>query len=379
MNKKALKTKANKPRAKKKLVRTKREVTTIKVITTIVILAIVAVAYYLIDSRSYVAKVESNRISKPEFMFFLKQQVAFTEYEEGLTSAVDKKKFWTTPAEGQDPWEEAKIKALDLAKEYSIQLIKAKEAGFKADSTVKNRVYYLMTSMQGQMSNKQFNQYIRDMYNVSPNQLQKIWENYSVIERFKEDYLNNNYTQEEIEEIEIKARYDEDPKQFDSVDISYVRLDKYDENYNELSKEEIDAKLKTADEILRKIEDGEEMDELIKKYSDEVDLENAGEESEEDQNSPGKTTIQYSKDSKLAEWVFDHQPGEAGIVDTDYVIYIVKVDDRTEYSDVKDIVKSTMENEAREKFYEDALNEWNLESRYNIIKNDKVYDSITYK
>lgn len=382
MSEKTLKNNAKKSNEKKKLIRTKKEVATIKIISVIVILAILIVSYYLIDSRSYVAKVASDRISKPEFMFFLSQQVAYTEYEEGLTNAVDKRKFWTTPADGKDPWEEAKIKALDLAKEYSIQLIKAKEAGFKTDSAIKNQVYSLMASMQGQMSNKQFNQYIRGTYNVSPAQLQKIWENYSVIEKFKDDYLEKNYKQEELSEQEIKARYDEDPKKFDTVDVSYISLYKYDEDFNTLSEDEINEKMKTAEEVLRLIEEGQNMDELIAKYSEDVeedDSDNTGEKSEEETTAPGKSTLQYSEGNELSEWAFDHQPGEAGIVDTEYVIYVLKVDDRTEYTEVRDKVKTTMENEAKEKFYEEVLNEWSLEPRYNIIKNDKVYDSITYK
>ncbi|NMA66211.1 MAG: hypothetical protein GX957_08240 [Clostridiaceae bacterium] len=377
MDKKTLKAKTSQSRPKKKLIRTKREIRRNRWISTIAILLVAAIVFFVIDSRSYVATVAGNRISKAEFKFFLRQQVTYTEYEEGLNTDEEKEKFWTTPADGQDPWEEAKIKALDLAKEYAVQLIKAKEAGLKVDKDIKAEVLYLLTSMQNQMTNKQFINYIEAMYDISPKQLQHIWENYRLIDKFKAGYIDENYKPDPIEEDQIKEYYDENRNPFDKVDISYLAFYKYDqESFEDLSEEEISKKHDLANQALEKIKSGENIDKVIEEYSEQKD--DTSENSE--QESPkGKTTLQYNEGNSLAKWAFDNTVGAADIIDTDYVIYVAKIENRTDFDDVRENVKAEMENEAREEFYDSVLDEWSLESKYNIIKNDSVYDSISYK
>lgn len=133
-----------------------------------------------------------------------------------------KGKILDNPADGQDPWEEAKIKALDLAKEYAVQLIKAKESGMKVDTEIKTEVLYLLASTQGQMTDKQFTDYIKGLYGVTPRQLQRIWENYRLIDRFKEGYIEENYEADPPGQEEIKNYYTENKNSFDEVDLSYV-------------------------------------------------------------------------------------------------------------------------------------------------------------
>jgi len=365
---------------KKKLIRTKREIKRIRLITAIVILVVAAILFYFIDSRSYVASVAGRRISKAEFEFFLSQQVSYTEVEEGLTTDEEKEKFWTTPADGQDPWEEAKIKALDLAKEYAIQLIKAKEAGFKVNNEIKTEVLYFLASMQGQMTDKQFTDYIKDVYGVSPRQLQHIWENYRLIDTFKEDYIDKNYEGKPVSDEEAKDYYNENKNSFDKVDISYVTFYKYDrETFKDLSEQEVEQKKKLANEALEKIRNGENMDSIIKSYTEEtVSSDDSSDESEQSETF-GKTTLQYSESNSLAKWAFENNVGDVDIVETDYVIYVAKIEKRTDFADVSDDVKTKMEEEAKEEFYNNVLDEWSLEPKYNITKNDIVYDSITYK
>ena len=136
MDKKDLINKSKAPK-KKKLIRTEREKNITKIIVTAVFVLVAVIIYYLIDSGSYVAKVDGQRISKPVYQFFLQQQLTATETEEGLMTQEEKDKFWTTTADGQDPYEAAKREALNYSKEFMIQYIKAQEAGIKIDSDIK--------------------------------------------------------------------------------------------------------------------------------------------------------------------------------------------------------------------------------------------------
>ena len=100
--------------SKKNLIRTDAEKNRNKIIALIVVLLIAALVYFLIDSGSYIATIDGYRIPKSEFMFFLDQQMVATENEEGLSTKDEKEAFWTTPADGQDPYETAKEKPLTI-------------------------------------------------------------------------------------------------------------------------------------------------------------------------------------------------------------------------------------------------------------------------
>lgn len=365
---------------KKKLIRTEREKNRIKIIVTVVIVLLAVLTYYFIDSGSYVATVDGRRISKSVYQFFLQQQLSATESEEGLTTQEEKDKFWTTIAEGQDPYETAKREALNYSKEFMIQYIKAQEMGLKIDSTIKEQVASMIASVKGQLTDRQF----KETYKVTAAELQSIYEIYSVIENFKSRYLEEHFEAETYTDEQMEAEYNEDRKSYDNVDISYIILKKLSESSETLSEEEIAGKKEKAEEALSKIQKGEPIDDVIAEYTE---VKDDPSETGTEQNDLGKGTITYSQTSMYQyyleldalEWIFDHEPGDTGIIDGDYFIYVVKIEDRTTFDDVKDNVKSSMEYNAAQEFYNSALESWGLESKYNIIKNERVYDSISYR
>ncbi|MGI6083843.1 MAG: peptidylprolyl isomerase [Acetivibrionales bacterium] len=365
---------------KKKLIRTQREKNRTKIIITVVIILLAAIVYYLIDSGSYVATVDGHRISKTVYQFFLQKQMSAAEVEEGLVTQEEKDKFWTTIADGQDPYEAAKREALNYSKEFMIQYIKAQESGMKIDSEIKEQIAAIMPSIQGELTEKQF----KEAYKTTVAELQGIYEMFSVIEKYKRKYLDENYQPEAYTDEQLKAEYNTDAKLYDKIDVSYVTLYKFNETGTPLSEEEIAGKKEKAEEALKKIQEGGSMDEIISEYTeDKADSSQEGDGA----SVPGKASITYSQDSMyeyylewdFIEWAFDNKPGDTDIIETNYFIYVAKIDGRTTFDDVKDIVKSTMEFKAGEEFYNNVIESWGLEPKYNIIKNDRVYDSISYK
>lgn len=365
MDKKTSKNKSG--TSKKKLIRTRREIIRDRIIAVIIIIAVIATTYFIIDSGTYVATVDGHRISKSEYLFFLNQQISVTENSEGLTTNDEKKEFWTTPSDGQDPFKAAKNKALDFAKEFTIQYLKAKEAGFKIDSDIKSQAASMINTLKGQMTEQQF----RDYYYIGSRELQSIYEKSALIDKFKNKYLADEYRAKEYTEDEIKAEYENNKNAYDKVDLSYVTFFKFNDEGAFLTEQEIEAKKKTAEEALEKIKQGESIAKVITQYTEE--------EAASEDDVVGKETISYNEYSDLIKWAFESEIGAVDIIDTDYVIYVAQVDGRTGYDDVKDNVKSGLESKERENFYESALESWELEPRYNIIMNNRVYDSINYK
>lgn len=365
---------------KKKLIKTEREKNITKIIVTAAIVLIIAIVYYLIDSATYVATVDGQRISKSVYQFFLQQQMSATESEEGLTTQEEKDKFWTTIADGQDPYETAKREALNYSKEFMIQYIKAQEMGLKIDSTIKEQVASMIASAKGQLTDKQF----KETYKATTAELQSIYEIFSVIDNFSKKYLEEHFKVEAYTDEQIKAEYDEDPKLYDNADISYITFNKLDGTGQTLSEEDLAGKKEKAEEALSKIQQGESIDSVIAEYTEETA---ASSETGTEQKTLGKANITYSQNSmmqyylewNLIEWVFNNKPGDMKIIEGDYYIYVVKIEDKTTFEDVKAVVKTSMEYNAGQEFYNSAIESWGLEPKYNIIKNERVYDSISYK
>lgn len=366
-----------KPGKARKLIRTQQESNRLKIFITIAVILVIALAYYLIDSGSYVATVNNNRITKAEYQFFLSQQKSTIEQEQGLLTKTEaeQKDFWTKTTDGQNPWEDAKSKALDASKEYMIQLIKAQEAGLKITSDIKSEVAGILDQYKGTMTDKDFEEYVKTVFNINSSDLSRIMANLTLAERFMDSYLDKNYTAPTLTDEEIKAYYDKDAKLFDTIDISYITLSKIEDN-KEITAEQLEAKKKKADEALARVKNGEDMDKLITEYTEDAPA------TDSTSAQPiGKATVTYTQNpllQNLIDWVFANKPGDASVIETDYTIYVVKINSRSTFEDAKAVVKNAMEAEAKQAFYDEALKNWSMESKYNIIKNDRVYDSINY-
>lgn len=362
-----------KPDQKKKLIRTQSEAKRLRYIITIAVILVLAIVYYVVDSRSYLATVAGHRIAAYEYKFLLTQQVRNTEEEVGISdkSVDEKTAYWTKTEGGQNPWDIAKNETLNAAKEYMIQLIKAREMGLSVDNNIRSEVNSFLTSYQANASKQDFANWIKTYTGVSLDEYRKILENAKLIEKFRAAYITQNYKSDTVTDEELKTLYESDRKLFDKVDLRYARFAKTDDSLNALSEEEITKKRDTAREALGKLRSGETIDNVIKTYSEDKP-------STDNPDAPvGAATITYSTnygDQDIAEFAFNNKIGEAEVIETDYDIYVIFIADRTDFEDVK----STVMEYHKLDFYSKALNGWKVDTKYNIIVNDVVYDAIKY-
>lgn len=363
---------------KKKLVATRGERRRNTSFITLALLIIVVVSYVVLDSRSYIASVNDNRIMKYEYTFFLNQQISKTEQDQGIAgkTAAEKEAFWLKTEGGQNPWETAKSEALNLAKEYMVQLIKAREIGIRIDSSIKTEVDNNIKNAQGDQSASDFEKYVKLVTGVSLDQFRKISENIKLTERFRSEYIRMNYQPVTLTDNDMKTYYEKDKKVFDKVDIEYIMFSKTDKDGNKLADDVIKGKQDKAQAALTRVQAGEDMTKLIAEYFKEEnpDVTPTGDE--------GKTSLPWYQDATIQpvlDFAFDNAIGKSSIVDTEEVIFVIKIVGRTDFEKVKADVKTYMESENQQKFFEEALNKWKVEPKYNIIKNDPIFDSISYK
>lgn len=351
-------------------------------IASILLLGIVLLAvalYIIIDSGTYVATVAGYRIRTYEYKYNLYQQIKKIEQEEGLISKTEEEKaaFWTSTEGGRNPLEAAKNESLNASKAYMIQIIKAHEMGLSVNAGLKSEVEQYLDSVQQAkgLSDRQFPDYVKAQTGVSLNHFRKILENTYLIERFRQEYIKKYYTAPALTDEEIRAEYDKDPRAYDIVDFSYVVLGKLNADGSQISEEELAAKRMVAEEALKKIQAGEDINAVISQYSEQAVT--AGEET-----SPGKGSVGYltnDPDQPLYDYLFSHDIGDSNVVETDNYILVVKIDKRTGFEDVKGMMRNQLESADRNDWYSDQLEKWNLDPRYNIIKNERVYNPISYK
>lgn len=366
---------------KKKLIRTKREAMIIRTVTILVLVIAAFLIWYLVDSRSYVATVAGRRIMKYEYEFLLRQQILKTEQDWGISDKTNEEKaqYWLKTEGGQNPWEAAKNETLNTSKKYMIQLIKAKEMGITVDSSIRSDVNRTLLAYQQQLnlSDNDFARWVKQSTGVTLDQYRKILERTTVNEKFRTEYIRQNYTAPEITEDEVRAEYEKNAMLYDSADISYVYLKKFDENGTTLPQEQINAKMDKAREVLEKIKKGEDMNTLIATYSEESTSDSDENRGKATINSSSYLQLPYFKD--LFDFALKGKAGDADIVDTDMVIFVVKIEKHTAFDDVKNTVKSYLEDTKEAEWYNGELEKWSSDTKYNIIKNDVVYDAITYE
>lgn len=337
----------------------------------VVLLGIVGWLSY-INSTNYVAIIKGEKITTDEFNFFL----GSTKIEMEQNANVDRssesalKAFWDTKIEGMDAREYAKQQALNSAKDYKIQLIKAKEKGLKLDrgeleetKVIFNEIKQDLTSSYGGVA-KGEEQFKKD-YNINYKSYEKILKNLRLIYKYVEEELPTF----EVTDSEMEEYYKENPGAVDRVKVRRIMFATMDlktgQEYTSQEKKDIKAK---AQSILEKIKSGDDAEALALKLSDDTTV----------QDNKGLFEITAQTRSSIPgfqEWALEHKPGDADLLESEMGYFVVKVESRTTYDEVKDSVKEAVQTK---KFVE-RLENWAKESEFDVIKNERIYDKINIK
>ncbi len=336
----------------------------------VVLLAAIGGLYY-INATNYVATIKGEKITTSEFKFFL----GSTKTEMETSANVDRnsetalKEFWNTKVEGMDAREYAKQKALDSAKEFKVQLIKAKEKSLELDPGDLEDVKATLNDIKNGMSSnyggaeageKEF----KKTYGISYKQYERILKDLMLVYKYVEGELPTF----DVVETEMEDYYKESPKSVDTVSVRrilFATMDLTSPDAKEFTEQEKKEKKAQAEDILKKIKAGEDAEKLAVDLSDDTTVkENKGLfkiTSNTSSNVPG-----------FQEWALDHKPGDAEILESPYGYFVVKVEERTNYDEVKDKVKEAVQT----KKYLERLENWTKESQYDVIKNEGIYNKI---
>ncbi len=341
------------------------------VFSIVAVLALVIGGYiWYSNITSSVATIENEKITGAEYRYFLSTVKYQMEADADLEDEASRKAFWDSKVQGTDAKEVAKQRALDSVKEYKVQLMKANENGiFLNDNDLKrveestnqflNSIAQASQMLAGSIDNvKGTEEAIKEMYGISISECKTIFKNLRLIYKFIEEEQKKMTVTDE----EMKTRYDEDKDIFDTVKVRQILLSTWNSESKEpMTDEEKKEVYKRAEEILEKIDQGEDMEDMAVELSDDAGAE----------KNKGLIEVDYSKTlidelEPFTSWAVKNKIGDTGIVETDYGYHISRIEERTNYAEATIKVKNVILSER----YEDILSEWVKEPKYDIIKND---------
>ncbi len=354
----------------------KRKSNAFKIVIAAVILVVIAVIGVVIGiayrnyslEKSYVATVAGEKVNVPEFMFFLRIVKNELETQAGVDIKDDnaKRDFWKTNIEGEVAEVKAKNRTLDQLKEFKILLIKARENKVelaKEDlDTIKSAVDEIITS-EGNGNKAAASASIKKKYGISLASYEAIYKDYMLAYG---KFAKSESDKLQPSDNEIKEFFDKNKNMYGDATISQIKINIMDPATNTpLTEDKLGDKKKMAEDVLKKAESGEDFANLAKQYSDDAETKDYG----------GEVVIKKDDtaiDQKIRDWALTAKDGEVKRIDTGNAYYILKFGKKIIFEDIKETVK--------EDFKQDTLNKkveaWKKEEKYNIVKNQKILDSI---
>lgn len=311
------------------------------------------------DSNCYVATVAGEKITEDEYRYFLMAARNSIEQQAGIKGEEARKSFWKGNLGDQTAEEYTKKLALENAKEFKILLVKAKAAGLtvgqeETDSMNAQIDSYVKSLGTGDDGAREYER----QFGMSADKVKAINPDLRLVQKFAYEELKKIQPSDE----EIKKYYDENSQKYQMVTVKHILFLTRDLNTKQLlSQEKQNAAKKNAEDILAKVKAGEDMAALAKQYSEDPGSKDSG----------GEYTFSRGRMVKeFEDWSFNAKAGDVGLIKTEYGYHIIRLEKIISFEDIKDQVKSDL----TEKKYNDLLDQWRNDPRYELIKNDSVFD-----
>ena len=334
------------------------------------------------DYGTYIAGTvkDGDVVSVTEYTLFLMNVKTSMEQENNLTTASEakKKKFWAgKDDEGKDRVELLKENTEESIREYKMQSIKAREEGIDLDvAALENSLYSLDYSI-GQTfrqkdsdSDATIEKRFKKQIKANIGEYKSVLVDVSLTEQFLSEYPAMIH----LSDGDIEREYNENRNDYDECTIKYLLLKTVKDLNNptqKYSKDKIAQQKKKANKLLKEMEKGGDVDEIIK-------------ENTEDPNySSDKGEISFDKDGMtepIANWAFDAKVGDFGVIETDWGYAVANLTYRTDFNSdlltTTGTVKDKAEYYLRQNKMNELIDKWWEDSRFDLTMDDKIVDKI---
>ncbi len=338
-----------------------------------VILAVIFIAaaagYFIWESRSYVAKVGKWKIKDYEYTFFLRAQKRTTESKAGANNDAAVRELWKTPVDGEDPVAIVMNQALENAKEFKIQLIKAEQEKFRLSEKERREV---MDYLNNTLKNPDNVNYVKNDLGLTVAQFRDMMLKSELVGSYSYSYMQKNRDAVSVSDEEVKTYYDENRESIDDVTVRHLLLRTDIEG---LTVEQKREKKELAENLKKRIENGEDMAALVKEYSEDTGSKDSG----------GVYTfteteaIEKGFAQEFADWSLNAEIGDLEIVQTKFGYHIMRLEGKQALAEKMEQIRSTLKAEKLSEYYNSQVKEWSKDPAFNLEKNEKVLNRITKK
>lgn len=309
----------------------------------------------------YVASFGSEKINKAEFYIYLSNAKNYlknymAQYAGTLTI---EENIWDTVINNKTAATLAKEMALDYSKEHAIFLARAKANNTVLTSEELSKIDNSIEQIIMQEGSKEASEKsLKEFYGVSLAEYSQFLKDYELANKNLQAELRNL----PISDDEILKAYESNKAGYDKVTVKHI-LFMADSSK---SAEEHETIKKKAEDILHKVNAGEDFASLAKEYSEDPGSKNTG----------GEYTFGRGEMVKeFEDWSFQAKEGDTGIIKTSYGYHIMKFVKRSTFEDVKESIRTQLINNAADLYIDKLV----TESKYVVVKNNSVYESIEVK
>lgn len=186
-----------------------------------------------------------------------------------------------------------------------------------------------------------------------------------------ENYQNNFLENTKVTDDQAKEYYEKNKNDFyvDEVKASHILISTTDENGKELSKKEVEKAKKEADDLLKRVKNGEEFSKLAKENSD--DTVSA---------AKGGDLGYFGKGEMVKEFedaAFSLNKDEVSeIVKSEFGYHIIKVTDKnqgqTPFEEVKENIIKILKEQALTKNIDDIISNAKIEKKTDVLNKIKL-------
>lgn len=344
----------------------------------IVVVSIIAgVSHY---SNTYVAKVGNVKITVPEYRFMLLQE---RQNMLEIAGNPDESTFWETIITGgEKAIDVAKRKALENIRDLKIILDKAKDEKVQLGAEQSAYVKQLIDSILSQYNNNSSmaSAAVENAYGVNLKEFEEIYRQYMLRSAFIQNKTSSmNSTLSELEDYYVKYPDAFKDTMFrmngkEALWASHVLILTTDmETGEKVSEKKQEEALEKAVEVYERAKAGEDFAQLVAEFSEDTgSLDTDG-------------AYVFSRgymDPVFETAAFDLLPGEVSeIVESTYGFHIIKLLDRFEEGEPVSlecarVYPDFMERAIDQAKFLELMEGWRENSKYRIVKNDKIYNTI---
>lgn len=320
-----------------------------------------------ISKTKNIGTVNGEKIPYDYYTYFLESIKSSIEQ-----NAVDPATVWSTPIDGKNPKQYAKDTALDELVAMIVQAQKASEFDVELTESQEQEIIDYKKSVVDQLGRDQYLAYLEEV-GISDKTFTDILKLQDTARNVYEYVISSDSKFEISDEEAVQFYEDEKEARFaldeENIVAKHILISILDENGDEYDEETKQEKLTLAEEILLKIQNGEDFDTLMNEYSEDPGL------------ATNPDGYMFAQNGQMVEpfetAAFNLEEGQVSeIVETDFGYHIIKVVETgimyIPYEDYADAIKNYIQVE---KYY-DEVDTWKNDAEISIDQD--VIDKITF-